>query len=148
VGDPTSGDFEHPLLPGGSRGARRRAARRPAHYQRPRWVATAASDLLAVCSVVALELLASARNEQKFTELDHTLAALPAAPVTRSAGTAAIGASRDLRGERRIPAADYLIAAAASERGAGVLHYDHHFDTLCQVLGIESIWVAEPGSID
>lgn len=113
-----------------------------------RWVATAASDLLAVCSVVALELLASARNEQKFAELDRTLAALPAAPVTRSAGTTAIGASRDLRGERRIPAADYLIAAAASERGAGVLHYNHHFDTLCRVLGIESIWVAEPGSID
>jgi predicted nucleic acid-binding protein len=114
----------------------------------PRWVATAASDLLAVCPVVALELLASARDEQKFTELDRTLAALPAAPVTRSAGTTAIGASRDLRGERRIPAADYLIAAAASERGAGLLHYDHHFDTLCRVLGIESIWVAEPGSID
>lgn len=115
---------------------------------RPRWVATASSDLLAVCPVVALELLASARDEQKFTELDSTLAALPAAPVTRSAGAAAIGASRDLRGERRIPAADYLIAAAAAERGAGVLHYDHHFDTLCRVLGIESIWVAEPGSID
>lgn len=112
---------------------------------RDRWVATAASDLLAVCPVVALELLASARDEQKLTELDRTLAALPAAPVTRSAGAAAIGASRDLRGERRIPAADYLIAAAAAERGAGVLHYDHHFDTLCRVLGIESIWVAEPG---
>ncbi|HEX3692853.1 MAG TPA: PIN domain-containing protein [Solirubrobacteraceae bacterium] len=115
---------------------------------RPRWVATASSDFLAVCPVVALELLASARDEQKFTELDRTLAALPAAPVTRSAGAAAIGASRDLRGERRIPAADYLIAAAAAERGAGVLHYDRHFDALCQALGIESVWVAEPGSID
>jgi predicted nucleic acid-binding protein len=114
----------------------------------PRWLATTASNLLAVCPVVALELLASARNEQKFTELDRTLASLPAAPVTRNAGAAAIGASRDLQGKRRIPAADYLIAAAAAERGAGVLHYDHHFDPLCQALGIESVWIAERGSID
>jgi predicted nucleic acid-binding protein len=111
-------------------------------------MATTASDLLAVCPVVALELLASARDEQKFAELDRTLRSLPAAPVTRSAGAAAIGASRDLRGERRIPAADYLIAAAAAGRGAGVLHFDHHFDPLCRVLGIESIWIADPGSID
>jgi predicted nucleic acid-binding protein len=113
-----------------------------------RWLATTASDLLTVCPVVALELLASARDEQKFAELDRTLTSLPAAPMTRSAGAAAIGASRELQGERRIPAADYLIAAAAAERGAGVLHYDHHFDPLCRVLGIESIWIAEPGSID
>ncbi len=52
--------------------------------------------------------------------------------------------SRELRGARCIPAADYLIAG----RGAGVLHYDRHFDPLCRVLGIESVWVAEPGSID
>jgi predicted nucleic acid-binding protein len=113
-----------------------------------RWIATAGSDLLAVCPVVALELLASARNDEKFADLDRTLNALPAAPVTRSAGAAAIGASRELRGERRIPAADYLIAAAAAGRGAGVLHYDHHFDPLCHALGIESVWLAAPGSIN
>jgi predicted nucleic acid-binding protein len=113
-----------------------------------RWTATAEADLLAVCPVVALELLASARDEQKFADLDRTLAGLPTARVTRSAGETAIGASRELRGERRIPAADYLIAAAAAERGAGVLHCDSHFDLLCRTLGIESVWVAPPGSID
>jgi predicted nucleic acid-binding protein len=113
-----------------------------------RWLATAESDLLAVCPVVALELLASAPDEEAFKDLDGTLAALPHAPVSRGAGTAAITASRDLRGERRIPAADYLIAAAAAERGAGVLHYDRHFDPLCRVLGIESVWIASPGEID
>ncbi len=114
----------------------------------PRWLATEGADLLVACPVVVLELLAAARNEERFASLDRTLAALPAAPITRSAGDAALGASRDLRGERRIPAADYLIATAAAERGAGVLHYDSHFDALCRVLGIESVWVAEPGSID
>jgi predicted nucleic acid-binding protein len=113
-----------------------------------RWSATAAADLLVVCPVVVLELLAAARDEEKFANLDRSLAALRTAPVTRSAGDAALRASRELRGERRLPAADYLIAAAAAERGAGVLHYDSHFDILCRVLGIESIWITEPGSID
>jgi predicted nucleic acid-binding protein len=114
----------------------------------PRWLASEGADLLVACPMVILELLAAARNEEKFASLDRTLAALPAAPITRNAGTAAIGASRELGGERRLPAADYLIAAAAAERGAGVLHYDSHFDVLCRVLGIESVWVAPPGSID
>jgi predicted nucleic acid-binding protein len=114
----------------------------------PRWAATRDADLLAVCPVVALELLASARDEEAFGELDRALRALAQAPVTSSAGEAALRASRKLRGKRRLPAADYLIAAAAAERGAGVLHYDRHFDTLCGVLGVESVWLAEPGSID
>ncbi len=113
-----------------------------------RWIATDEADLLLACPVVALELLGSARNEEKFADLDRTLTALPTAPVTSSAGAAALRASRELRGSRRLPAADYLIAAAAAERGAGVLHYDRHFDALCGVLGIESVWIAEPGSID
>jgi predicted nucleic acid-binding protein len=113
-----------------------------------RWLATEEADLLAVCPVVALELFAAAPDQEAFADLDRTLAALPAAHVTRGVGVAAIGASRELRGKRRLPAADYLIAAAAAERGAGVLHYDRHFDTLCSALGIESVWIAEPGSID
>lgn len=115
---------------------------------RGRWLASLESGLLLACPVVALELLASSRNEQKFSDLDRTLADLPPAPVTQAACRAALGASRDLRGERRLPAADYLIAAAAAERGAGVLHYDRHFDPLCKALGIASVWVAEPGAVD
>lgn len=113
-----------------------------------RWRATARARRLVVCPVVALELLAAARDEERFATLDRTLAALPTAPVTRSAGEAALAASRELHGERRLPAADYLIAAAAAQRGAGVLHYDRHFDILCPTVGIESVWVAAPGSID
>jgi predicted nucleic acid-binding protein len=104
--------------------------------------------MLAACPVVTLELLAAARDEQAFTNLDRALQALAQAPVTRKASDAALRASRELRGERRLPAADYLIAAAAAERAADVLHYDRHFDTLCRVLGIKSIWIAKPGSID
>ena len=115
---------------------------------RARWLATMDLDLLVACPVVALELLASAANQEAFADLDRALSYLPSAPVTRGAGSAAVAASRDLGGARRLPAADYLIAAAAAEQGYGVLHYDRHFDPLCRALGIESVWVAEPGSID
>jgi predicted nucleic acid-binding protein len=114
----------------------------------PRWSATRDGGLLAVCPVVALELLAAARDEQAFQALDHALQALRSAPVTHAACDRALGASRELRGERRLPAADYMIAAAAAERGFALLHYDRHFDPLCRSLGIDSIWIAEPGSID
>jgi predicted nucleic acid-binding protein len=114
----------------------------------PRWAATRDAGMLAACPVVTLELLAAARDEDAFANLDRALGALAQAPVTRKASDAALRASRELRGKRRLPAADYLIAAAAAERGADVLHYDRHFDPLCRVLGIESVWIAEPGSID
>lgn len=106
---------------------------------RERWKATLVAGLVAVCPVVALEILASARDEDGFRALDRALAALPQAPVTASVCAAAVGAARQLRGSRRLPAADYLIAAAAAERGFGVLHLDGHFDTLSSVLGFVSV---------
>jgi predicted nucleic acid-binding protein len=106
---------------------------------RPRWEATIEAGLIASCPVVALELLAASRDEDEFTALARAFEALPQAPVTASVCRAALTASRDLRGSRRLPASDYLIAAAAAERGFGVLHEDRHFDTLAQVLGFQSI---------
>jgi predicted nucleic acid-binding protein len=106
---------------------------------RPRWEATLRAGLIASCPVVALELLAAARDEAEHTALAHAFDALPQAPVTGSVCRAALGASRDLHGSRHLPAADYLIAAAAAEHGFGVLHQDRHFDTLAQVLGFPSV---------
>jgi len=104
-----------------------------------RWKATLTAGLIAVCPVAALEILASARDEAGFDALDRALAALPQAPVTASVCAAALGASRALRGSRRLPAADYLIAAAAAERGFGVLHLDGHYDTLASVMNFVSV---------
>ena len=104
-----------------------------------RWKATLEAGLVAVCPVAALEILASARDEDGFDTLDRALAALPQAPVTTTVCAAALAAARELRGSRRLPAADYLIAAAAAERGFGVLHLDAHYDTLASVLGFVSV---------
>ncbi len=113
-----------------------------------RWQATLATGMLVSCPVVALELLASARDEEAFRDLDRALSTMPQAPVTRTVCDRAIGASRELAGDRRLPAADYLIAAAAAERGLGVLHYDRHFEPLCRVLGISSVPIASRGALD
>ncbi len=108
-----------------------------------RWEATLQAGMIASCPVVALELLAAARDESEYAALAEAFDALPQAPVTTSVCRAALGASRELRGSRRLPAADYLIAAAAAERGFGVLHHDRHFDTLARVLGFPSIRVGD-----
>jgi predicted nucleic acid-binding protein len=100
-------------------------------------------DLLASCPVATLEILRTARNETEFQSLGRTLATLTQAPVTTSVCRAALSAARDLGARRRIPAPDYLIAAAAAERGFGVLHADRHFDLLATVLEFESVRLPE-----
>ena len=107
-----------------------------------RWLSTGQAGLLASCPVAALEIFTSARDEAEFANFERALRALPQAPVTASVCGAALFASRALRGSRRLPAADYLIAAAAAERGFGVLHDDRHFDLLATVLDFESVRLA------
>ncbi len=95
--------------------------------------------MLVSCPVAALEILITARDEGEFASFSATLGRLRQAPVTATVCAAALTASADLRGSRRIPAADYLIAAAAAERGFGVLHEDRHFDLLATVLPFPSV---------
>jgi predicted nucleic acid-binding protein len=104
-----------------------------------RWSETHKAGLFASCPVAALEILLTARNEADFSVLDSSLNTLPQTPVTTTACRFALAASRELGARRRIPAADYLIAAAAAERGFGVLHADKHFDLLATVLPFESV---------
>lgn len=110
---------------------------------RTNWEAAVEQDLLVSCPAAALEILSSARNEEQFSVVDRILSSLPQAPITASVCDAALGAARELAGSRRLPLADYLIAAAAAERGFGVLHADRHFDLLATVLPFESVRLPE-----
>ena len=127
-------------------------ARASAPEVAPLWRdATTAGDLVA-CPVVTLELLYGARDEAEVERVAASLVALRQAPVTQSVTDAAIAAIRELAahgsaGAHRVRVPDALVAAAAAERGFGVLHYDHHFDRLATVLGFASQWVAPPGTI-
>jgi predicted nucleic acid-binding protein len=90
--------------------------------------------MLVSCPASTLEILVGTRDEREFDTFDRALRALADAPINSAVCDAALGAARELAGSRRIPIADYLIAAAAAERGFGVLHADRHFDLLATVL--------------
>ncbi len=113
---------------------------------RDRWWAALGAGELAACPISTLEILAVAPDEKAFAAFDRALSALPEAPVTVTVCRSALSASRALRGSRRLPVADYLIAAAAAERGFGVLHQDRHFDILATVLGFESVRLDQPAA--
>ncbi|MEX2448592.1 MAG: PIN domain-containing protein [Solirubrobacterales bacterium] len=115
--------------------------RRPS--ARPLWESAAEADLLVACPVATLEILRISRNEGEFEALDDNFRALRQATVTASVCDAALTASRELGARRRLPIADYLIAAAAAERGFGVLHADRHFDLLATVLPFENVRLPE-----
>ncbi len=117
-----------------------------------RWKTAAHAGELIGCPVVTLELLYDAPDRERVEAVASALAALRQAPITRSVTDAAISAIRELAaagsaGAHRVRVPDALVAAAAAERGFAVLHYDQHFDRLATVLGFDSQWVAEAGSI-
>jgi predicted nucleic acid-binding protein len=115
----------------------------------PHFRDTAWADLLVGCPVVALELLTTTRDTAEHALLAKRLSSLRQAPITQGVCAAALSASSELASANhpRVPVADYLIAAAAAERGFGVLHYDHHYDALANVMGFESVWIAPPGTL-
>jgi predicted nucleic acid-binding protein len=119
-----------------------------------RWAATVRAGSVAIATSALLEILYEARTSDEFHRLDHRLSQLRQLPITQGVSDAAVGAMRELAESmdskprfHRLPPPDYLTAAAAAEQGFGVLHYDHDFDRLAEVLLFESIWIAPPGSL-
>lgn len=124
-----------------------RAARRAAAGA---WSRAMLGGQLWITPVVKLELLYSTRDQTEFSELERRLDDMREAPLDRSVVRTAVGALRELAAigplHHRVPITDALIAAAAAERGVGVLHYDEHFERLASVLGFESRWIVERGA--
>ncbi len=118
---------------------------------RATWVQALLAGRLRVSPAARLEILLSARSGADFDVLAERLSAVRTAPLTASTARAAQDAMRTLAhrsaGAQRIPVVDYLIAAAAQETGAAVLHYDRDYDTLAEIMGFESVWLAPPGSL-
>lgn len=116
-----------------------------------RWKRAQSAGRLRVAPIVRLEMLFTARDGKRFDMLAEELSVLASAPLTRSVLRAAESGMQALAhrsaGAHRIPLVDYLTAAAAQESGAAVLHYDHDYDTLAEVMVFESVWLAEPGSL-
>jgi hypothetical protein len=50
-------------------------------------------------------------------------------------------------GAQRLPLVDYLLAATEQHTACAVLHHDLDVDTLAEIIGFESVWLAPAGSI-
>lgn len=115
------------------------------------WREALLSRRLRLSPAVRLEILLSARDGEAFDVLGERLAAIGPAPLTPSVVGAAAGAMRALAhrsaGAQRLPIVDYLVAAAAQELGAAVIHYDRDYDILAELLEFESVWLAPPGTL-
>jgi predicted nucleic acid-binding protein len=124
-----------------------------AHHAEVRkpWRTALIDDRLRMSPAVRLEILYSARGGEEFDMLAGQLAAVRPAPLTAAVIRAAEDAMRRLAhrsaGAQRIPIVDYLLAAAAQETGAAVIHYDHDYDALADVMEFESVWLAPAGSL-
>ena len=115
------------------------------------WNRALRAGLLRIVPVTSLEILFTARDGTHFDTLAERLSALRPAQLTTSIAHGSQDVMRTLahrsHGAHRIPIVDYLVAATAQETGAAVLHYDHDYDTLAEVMGFESAWLAPPGSL-
>lgn len=116
-----------------------------------RWSQAMIAGQLMITPIVKMELLYSTRDATEFAELERRLGDMREAPLDRTVARVGVAAMRDLAGlaplHHRVPVTDALVAAAAAARGAGVLHYDEHFDRLASVLGFESRWIMPRGSV-
>lgn len=106
---------------------------------------------LRLSPAVRFEILLSARGGRSFDALAERLSAIQAAPLNTSVIRSAEQAMRELAhrsaGAQRLPIVDYLVAAAALELGAAVIHYDQDYDTLGELMGFDSVWLAPAGTL-
>jgi predicted nucleic acid-binding protein len=107
---------------------------------------------IAICDMVRLELLKSARNGDEMARLSRRFAALPNVPVGERAWKRALWVYQQLANEggahhRSVGHPDLLIAAAAEVAELPVLHYDQDFDRIAAITGQPTRWIAPRGSI-
>lgn len=106
---------------------------------------------LAACLPFVLEAGYSVRDAGEHDALMEELTSLPWLAIDADVERIAVRAQRQLArmGQHRIPPVDVVTAAVAHHHGAGVLHYDAHFDLLSARtdLRFDSVWLAPRGTL-
>lgn len=108
---------------------------------------------LALCEMVALEILSGAPNGTWYEETRALLSGAPwvnmgAAEWQRALEVHAL-MERQLgtNARRGVKHTDLFIAAAAELNGLPLVHYDQDFDVIARVTGQPAVWVAPRGSL-
>jgi predicted nucleic acid-binding protein len=104
---------------------------------------------LAWCWPVRYELTFDAPNPERIAAVDRTLVGLREIAVDRAVQRDVLSAMRELadggsHGAHRLPLTDLTVAVAAQASGLNVLHYDHHFERLGELLGVRTLWIDDP----
>ncbi|MGH3738268.1 MAG: PIN domain nuclease [Micromonosporaceae bacterium] len=116
------------------------------------WDEPRMAGLLAVCPIVELELLYTARSRRDrdtlFEDLktDYGWVVMPDRAFERAAATQEALTGQGLH--RSAGTVDLLVAATAELHELTLLHYDRDFEHLAAVTGQPSAWVAPPGSLN
>lgn len=110
--------------------------------------ALAAEGALHMTEIVALELLYSTRSRTDYDARRSQMESLPWLHLDESVAAQALDLQGRLaaRGQHRRPIPDLLIAATALVHDATVLHYDHDFDLIAEVSGLDARWIIPPGT--
>jgi hypothetical protein len=106
---------------------------------------------LAWCWPVRYELTFEAPNPERIAAVDRTLVGLREIAVDRAVQRDVLSAMRELadggsHGAHRLPLTDLTVAVAAQASGLNVLHYDHHFERLGELLGVRTLWIDDPSA--
>lgn len=117
------------------------------------WFGPALEDgRIAVCDMVVMELLWSARDVADFTATESALLACPWLSIEphdwremrRVFGELA---SRGPLHHRQVKIPELLMAATAARRAMTVVHYDGDYDVIASVTGQPTRWCAVRGSL-
>lgn len=106
---------------------------------------------VAWCWPVRYELIVDARGPDGIAAVDRALERLREVAVDRAVQRGVLSAMRELasegsHGAHRLPLTDLTVAVAAQRSGLDVLHYDRHFQRLGELLGVRTLWIAEPSA--
>ena len=116
-----------------------------------RWTDLVASNRVALCPPVRLELLFSARGPADYKAFAEELDGLPSCPLSHRVASRAeaVQALLAKRSQHRGPnTVDLLVAAIAETNDITLVHYDRHFDAIAKVTGQPTEWIAPRGSMD
>jgi predicted nucleic acid-binding protein len=116
------------------------------------WEQRLATDSLATCTQVRLEILYSARRAADYDRLSAELLALHQLPCGAEQLERALEVQRKLawRGglhHRSVKIPDLVIAATAEAATATLWHYDEDYDRIAEVTGQPVEWIAPRGSL-
>jgi len=108
---------------------------------------------LAICEMVALEILGGAPNRTWYDEVHGLLDGVPWVRMGSAEWQRALEVQGLLERQlgtnarRGVKHADLLIAAAAEVQGLSLVHYDQDYDVIQSVTGQQMSWVSARGSL-